>query len=375
MPFLERIPELSAATLARFDAVIDVRSPAEFADDHLPGAINLPVLSDAERVAVGTIYKQESAFLASRMGAAIVARNIAAHLDGALSDHPRGWRPLIYCWRGGMRSNAMATILAAVGWPVGVVDGGHKTWRREVVGGLDGAAPLFPVVLIDGQTGSGKTALLGELAARGGQVIDLEGFACHRGSAFGAFDGMAQPAQRLFESALWQRLRGFDLSRPIYVEAESARIGLRRVPRRLWASMRAAPRIVLIAPAHARARFLVSAYGDAAIDPARVTQALSHLKGQYADERLLAWQALATSGDTAGFAEALVTGHYDAGYARSRRNLAETVALEISLNAVTPAALGAAADVILAQERGAGFVRAEDSTPPPARQPVSDQSG
>jgi tRNA 2-selenouridine synthase len=183
MPYLETVTDLGPETLLRFDAIIDVRSPAEFADDHMPGAINLPVLSNAERAKVGTIYKRESPFQANRIGGAIVARNIAEHLETALADMPRGWRPLVYCWRGGMRSNAMATILSSVGWPVGLVKGGYKTWRRDVVQGLDVDTAPLPIILIDGPTGSAKTAILQAIAEQGGQVIDLEGLANHRGSA------------------------------------------------------------------------------------------------------------------------------------------------------------------------------------------------
>ena len=235
MPYLETVTDLSPDNLARYDAIIDVRSPAEFADDHMPGAISLPVLSNAERAEVGTIYKQESPFRANRVGGALVARNIAIHLETALADKPKSWRPLVYCWRGGMRSNAMATILSSVGWPTGVVKGGYRTWRREVVEGLDCDEPLLPVHLIDGQTGTGKTALLHALAEQGGQVLDLEGLANHRGSAFGDVDG-AQPAQRMFETEIWDQLRRMDLSKPVFVEAESALVGRRRVPRRLWRS-------------------------------------------------------------------------------------------------------------------------------------------
>ena len=149
MPYLETVTDISPENLSRYDAIIDVRSPAEFEDDHMPGAITLPVLSNAERARVGTIYKQESPFRANRIGGALVARNIAHHLETALADQPKSWRPLVYCWRGGMRSNAMATILSSVGWPSGVVKGGYKTWRREVVTGLDHEDRLLPIRLID----------------------------------------------------------------------------------------------------------------------------------------------------------------------------------------------------------------------------------
>ena len=348
MPYLERLTDLSLQSLARFDDIIDVRSPAEFADDHLPGAINLPVLSNTERAMVGTIYKQESPFRAKRIGAAIVARNIAAHLDTALAGKPKSWRPLIYCWRGGMRSNAMATILSSVGWPVGLVDGGYKTWRREVVEGLERSADALPILLIDGQTGSGKTALLGALATAGGQVIDLEGLAHHRGSAFGGFADMPQPAQRLFESRLWQTLRQHDLGKAIFVEAESALVGKRRLPRRLWQAMLAAPRIELRVPVAVRAAFLVSAYGDAVADLTQVARALDKLKALQPKERLSAWRDLAETGAHAAFAEELIRHHYDPLYARSRKRREDEPVRVLDLPDLDAATLAAAAREILA---------------------------
>ena len=349
MPYLETVTDLGPESLSRFDAIIDVRSPAEFADDHLPGAISLPVLSNDERAVVGTIYKQESPFRANRIGGAIVARNIAQHLDTALADMPRGWRPLVYCWRGGMRSNAMATILSSVGWPVGLVKGGYKTWRREVVGGLELDESPLPVILVDGPTGSGKTAILTEIALQGGQVIDLEGIANHRGSAFGGFDDFPQPAQRLFETVIWDQLRQFDLSRPIYVEAESARVGLRRVPRRLWHSMLAAPRVEIHVPAAARSAFLVSAYGDAVRDSESVARSLDLLKPLHAKETIAEWQTLADSGDHRKLAEVLMLEHYDPLYARSRKRREDTPVQIVELDALSPADIAAAAEAIRAK--------------------------
>ena len=158
-----------------FDATIDVRSPSEFAEDHVPGAINLPVLSDEERARVGTIYVQEDSFLARKIGAALVARNAAQHIEGPLADHPGGWRPLIYCWRGGQRSGSFASILAQIGWRAETLDGGYRSYRRLVVQTLyDNPFPTR-VVLLDGNTGTAKTELLRLLGPRGVQAIDLEG--------------------------------------------------------------------------------------------------------------------------------------------------------------------------------------------------------
>ncbi|HZV83599.1 MAG TPA: tRNA 2-selenouridine(34) synthase MnmH, partial [Brevundimonas sp.] len=223
---IRSVVDLTPEARDGYDAIIDVRSPAEFALDHIPGAVNLPVLDDAQRTLVGTEYVQRSKFLARRTGAAMVARNIAAHLEGPLGDRSGGFKPLVYCWRGGQRSGAMVTVMDQVGWPVTVLEGGYQTWRRQVTAGLyDGAVP-HRLVLLDGPTGSGKTALLGEFAARGGQTLDLEALAAHRGSLFGAVPG-GQPSQKAFETRLYDALARLDPARPVLVEAESSKIGAR----------------------------------------------------------------------------------------------------------------------------------------------------
>lgn len=190
----------------RFDAVIDVRSPSEFADDHAPGAINLPVLNDEERARVGTIYKQVSPFEARKLGAALVSRNIARHLDEHFADKPKEYRPLVYCWRGGQRSGSLAIILSQIGFRATVLAGGYKAYRGQVMDGLRELAPRFDFRVLAGRTGSGKTRVLRELAAIGGQVLDLEELAVHRGSLLGSEPGHPQPPQRLFESRLYERL-------------------------------------------------------------------------------------------------------------------------------------------------------------------------
>lgn len=190
----------------RFDAVIDVRSPAEFADDHILGAINLPVLSDDERARVGTIYKQVSPFEARKVGAALVSRNVARHIDEHFADKPKEYRPLVYCWRGGQRSGSLAIILSQIGFRTHVLAGGYKTYRGEVMDGLREIAGRFTFRVLAGRTGSGKSQVLRELDSLGGQVLDLEALAVHRGSLLGSEPDRPQPPQRLFESRLYERL-------------------------------------------------------------------------------------------------------------------------------------------------------------------------
>lgn len=307
---------------AGFDAVIDVRSPAEFAEDHLPSAINLPVLDNDERARVGTIYKQQSPFLARKIGGALVARNAALHLEGPLADLPGGWRPLVYCWRGGQRSGSFATILSQVGWRVELVAGGYKAWRALVVGALNDQPVGSPVVVIDGNTGSAKTEILARLAARGVQVIDLEALANHRGSLFGHRAG-GQPSQKAFEGRLALALAQLDPARPLVVEAESSRIGDLALPKQLWAAMAAAPRIRIAAPVVARADYLARAYRDVTDDGERLARVVAALRPVQPRERIEDWLALAATGAFRALAEGLVTHHYDGRYEKHRERFAD----------------------------------------------------
>ena len=328
---MKRITLTSIADLFAlpFDEVIDVRSPSEFAEDHLPGAINLPVLDDAERARVGTVYVRESRFLARRIGAALVARNAARHLEGALADRPADYRPLVYCWRGGQRSGSFALILGQIGWQVGVLEGGWKSWRRLVQAALYDVPFPAPVLVLDGNTGTAKTDILQRVARLGGQVIDLEGLARHRGSLFGLVPGEAQPGQKGFESALAAAVARLDPGRPVLIEAESNRIGQLRLPPSLWAAMQAAPRLEIVAPRAARAEWLVGAYGDVTGDAGILAERIAALAPYQPRATIAEWQAMAAAGAFQALAEALMQEHYDPRYARTKlRQAAEAEVLE-----------------------------------------------
>lgn len=306
-----------------FDDFIDVRSPAEFAEDHVPGAMSLPVLSNAERAEVGTIYVQQDRFLARKVGAALVSRNAAAHLEGPLADRPGGWRPLVYCWRGGQRSRSFASILKEIGWRTDTIAGGYKAYRKLVVGALYEAPVAARVVLVGGGTGTAKTRLLTHIADAGGQMIDLEAMAEHRGSLFGPM-GAVQPSQKMFESRLAQALAGLDPDRPVFVEAESSKIGDIVLPPSLWKVMIAAPRYEVKAPLEARAGHLVRSYPDMTADADRLEAVLAKLVRYHGHDRVDAWRALAAAGDYARMAAELVTEHYDPKYTRITRDGAPT---------------------------------------------------
>lgn len=329
--------------LAGFDMVIDVRSPAEFAEDHAPGAVNLPVLDNEERARVGYIYVQQSPFLARKVGGALVAHNIARHLEGALADMGKDFKPLVYCWRGGQRSNSMALVLAQVGWRTMVLAGGYKTWRRQVQARLYEQDLGLRLVLLDGGTGSGKTAVLQRLAAAGVQTLDLEALAAHRGSLFGALPGQPQPHQKGFETALYMALRGLDPARPVVVEAESSRIGQLMTPPALWSAMATAPRIELLAPRVERARYLATAYGELTADREGLKATLARLPDRIGRARLAEFAAMVDAGAFEAFAEALMEVHYDLAYTRSSRKDERPRLATVSLETLTPAALDDAA--------------------------------
>ncbi len=338
------------ATLAAFDAVIDARSPAEYADDHLPGAVNWPTLDDAQRARIGTEYKQLSAFEARKHGAALAARNIAQHLETHAAALPKGWRPLVYCWRGGQRSGSLATVLAAVGWPVTVLEGGYRDFRRAVLLQLDELPPQLRLRAVCGRTGSAKSRLLQALAGAGEPVLDLEALACHRGSVLGPLPGQDQPSQKAFETAVWQALRSLrDQAgdRPVWVEGESRTIGRLRVPEALLQRLRAAPVLQLQLPLAARVEFLLQDYAHFVADIPGFCARLDALREHRGHAVVDAWQAQARGGAAglAGVVQALLTEHYDPVYERSmRRNFVHYAEAQVlSLPDADAATLAAAA--------------------------------
>ena len=328
-----------------FDTVIDVRSPSEFADDHLPGAINLPVLSDEQRAEVGTIYVQDSAFKARKIGGALVAQNAAKHLQGPLADKDGGWQPLVYCWRGGQRSGSFASILTQVGWRAELIEGGYRSYRRMVVAATHTDPLPHQLILLEGNTGTAKTELLHLLDQRGVQTVDLEALAAHRGSVLGAV-ATRQPTQKLLEGALAAAFSGLDPSRPVVVEAESSKIGNRQIPPSIWTAMRRAPRIAIDAPLAARAEYLVRAYADVLTAPDKLKETLQKLYDLQGKEVVEHWHGLVDDRAFLTLAHDLMERHYDPRYAKSKARDAATVLGRVETDSLVPDALGALADQI-----------------------------
>src|SRR5918992_4982591 len=290
----------------QFDTVIDVRSPAEYAEDHIPGAISAPVLDDAERAQVGTLYKQVSAFEAKKLGAALLAKNAAHHIQEIFQIQPKSWRPLIYCWRGGKRSGAMAHILREIGWNADTLEGGYKAYRRWVVQQLEDLPGKFDFRVIHGPTGSGKSRLLTALKRAGAQVLDLEDLAAHRGSVLGNLPDRPQPSQKMFESLLLKELSALDASRPVFVEGESKKIGELQVPEALMSRMRASSCILLETTLETRVDLLLEEYRHFLGDPKALDTQLDCLAALHGREKIAQWKSLAARGEWREFVSRLL---------------------------------------------------------------------
>jgi len=348
LPFHRERPEsvaatpLTAADLAAFDDILDARSPSEFAEDHLPGATSVPVLDDAERALVGTIYRWQGAFEAKRAGAPIVARNIARIVEQRFAERPRGWRPLVYCWRGGGRSGSLVHVLRQVGWDALRLEGGYKAFRRQVVADLEELAPRLRYRVVCGATGTGKSRLLQALAQAKAQVLDLEALAAHRGSLLGDLPGAPQPSQKAFETAIWAALSSFDPARTVFVESESRKVGNLRVPEGLIERMRASDCVRLEAAPPLRVQLLKEDYAHFLAHPETLAARLEGLRNLHGAERIEAWQALLAQGDWNGLVADLLEAHYDPAYRRSLgRNYASAAgAPAVTVTDVSPEAFG-----------------------------------
>lgn len=333
--------------LFAFDEILDARSPGEFAADRVPGAVSLPVLDDAERARVGTLHKQDSAFAAKKTGAALVSRNIARHLENHCADKPRDWRPLVYCWRGGSRSGAFATVLRAVGWQAAQLEGGYKAFRQHVVAELRGLPAHLDFRVICGPTGVGKSRLLRALGEQGAQVLDLEALAAHMGSVLGAYPDRPQPTQKLFETRVWHLLRSFNPQRPVFVESESRKIGVLHTPESLLERMRASPCVNLEADLATRVAVLRQEYAHFLTDPHALGRQLDFLVELRGRRRIESWNGLAQTGRWDELVEELLEQHYDPAY---RNSLGRNFAAAVDAVTLRPASAEETAYAALARQ-------------------------
>lgn len=313
----------SVGQVAEFDTIIDVRSPSEFAEDHIPGAINCPVLDDEERIRVGTLYKQVSPFEARKVGAVLVARNIARHVETHFAGHPKSWRPLVYCWRGGQRSGAFTHVLREIGWSARRLEGGYKRWRHHVLDQLAVLPTQLRFQVVAGPTGSGKSRLLEAMARQGAQVLHLEALAAHKGSVLGGLPDAPQPSQKWFDTSLYAALSHFDPERPVFVESESRRIGLMTLPDAMVKAIGESPALRVSVDLSARVDFLLRDY-DYLCNTERLKQLLPRLLELQGKETIQRWQDLADAGDFRALVAELLERHYDPLYARSLRRRSQS---------------------------------------------------
>ena len=315
-PAATRERAVGPEALPRYADVIDVRTPGEFAEDHVPRAQNRPVLSNEERAEVGTLHAQASGFEAKKVGAALISRNIAGIVEG-FRDRPHDFAPLVYCWRGGQRSRSLTHVLNEIGWRAVQLEGGYRAYRRHVVGELAHLPKRFRYRVVCGLTGSGKSRLLSALDSVGAQVLDLEALARHRGSLLGDLPDAPQPTQKSFESQLLERLARFDASRDVFVESESRRIGRLQVPDALLETMRTSPCVRLELPLASRVALLKDEYAHFLRDPAALAHKLAALVPLHGKAAIERWNALASAGDFDALVEALLIEHYDPAYGRA----------------------------------------------------------
>ncbi len=300
-----------------FSTIIDARSEDEYALDHLPGAVNWPSLNNEERIFVGTMYKQVNAFEAQKHGAAMVAANIARHIQREVLELPKNWQPLIYCWRGGKRSGSLSLVLGQIGFKVNLIEGGYKAFRAAIVEDIPKRVAPLQFKVISGPTGSGKTRLLHALAAEGAQVLDLEDLACHRSSVLGHIPGQPQPSQKHFDTRVWQALRSFDPTRPVFVESESRKVGNVSIPESLMNAMRDSPCFELQLSLDERVALLMEDYPFFVNDPALFCHRLDALVAIRGKAVVEAWQERVQTGHIDHVVRELLTIHYDPTYAAS----------------------------------------------------------
>lgn len=241
--------------------LVDVRTPLEYAEDHLPGAVNVPLLTNEERVEIGTLYKQLGPHLARIRGLELTAARFP-EMVAEIATKAAGRPIVVYCWRGGLRSRTVTEILDLTGYNAVQLAGGHKAFRNRVMSYFNPFIPPAPLVVMHGMTGIGKTTFLELLKKRGHSVVDLEGIACHRGSAFGAL-GLSQEhlTQKSFETSLWQAFHNCDPAKPIIVEGESRRIGKLFLPGDLYDVMRDSIKVWCTASMETRVERLIDEYG------------------------------------------------------------------------------------------------------------------
>lgn len=296
--------------------LIDVRTPLEFEDDHIPGAHNVPLLTNEERVEVGTIYKQVGAVEARRRGLELTCHRFYGMVE-QITALSAGKPVVIYCWRGGLRSHSVAMLVESCGTRACQLVGGYKTFRAHVSDFFDRCDFPSPLIVMHGMTGTGKTTFINGLDSMHWAAIDLEGIACHRGSAFGAL-GLAQDfTQKHFETTLWDAFRRLPIEKPIVLEGESPRIGKYSLPGRLYQKMAESCRVWCHASLETRMARLVVEYARPEYQD-EMQEALERIKKKLGGPRYVELKSCIEGWDVNGIARGLIEGYYDKMYYKNR---------------------------------------------------------
>lgn len=296
--------------------LIDVRTPLEFEEDHIPGALNVPLLTNEERVEVGTIHKQIGPNEARRRGLELTCPRFHS-MVGQITSHASGRPIVIYCWRGGLRSLSVATLVEMSGTPVRQLVGGYKAFRGRVIEYFDKCLFPAPLIVLHGMTGTGKTTFINGLNPATWSAIDLEGLACHRGSAFGALGLKQDFTQKHFETALWNVFRQMPPGRPVVVEGESQRIGKYSLPGRLYGKMTESCRVWCSASIETRIARLTEEYAHTKYRE-EMLEALERIRKKLDGPRYIELNNLIEGWDVAGIARGLIEGYYDRMYYKNR---------------------------------------------------------
>jgi len=297
--------------------LVDARTPLEFAEDHLPGAINIPILTNAERVEIGTLYKQQGPQIARIRGLELTCHRFPA-IVATIAEAAKGRPVLVYCWRGGLRSESIAMLLEMTGYPVVKLQGGYKSFRTIVSSFFESVSLPVQLVVLHGMTGSGKTEFLLQLPRDKYTVIDLEGLARHRGSAFGSLGLGEQPPQKRFETLLWDAFRKAPTDRPIVVEGESKRIGRINLPGDLYEVMAASTKVWCDVSVATRVKRLSAEYAKEEYRQP-MAEALERIKKKLGGDQYTELQRKLEAWDIPGVAQDLIEQYYDKLYYRVRK--------------------------------------------------------
>lgn len=296
--------------------IVDVRTPLEFAEDHLPGAVNVPILTNEERVEIGIIHKQVGPQQARMRGLELTCGRFAVMVSEILG-HAGGRPVLVYCWRGGLRSQAMAILLEMAGHVVFQLRGGYKAFRGHVMACFERFSPAVPLIVIHGMTGTGKTTFINGLDRRKWTAIDLEGLACHRGSAFGSVGLKQELSQKRFETLLWDAFRRAPADRPLVLEGESPRIGNLALPGRLYEVMAAGTRVWCSASLETRVSRLAEEYAREEYREA-MAAALLRIRKKLGGARYAELAGMLAAWDVQGLGRGLIESYYDKLYYKHR---------------------------------------------------------